>query len=293
MMSILKTNMSTMKVLIFVVLSACMVLVVLKLRCTDDHARWIASTGSATDLDFVPAAPNRLSDCDELFGPDTAASAFQLSAEFHAGFAAFDAAVNESVIAEGGYYEGNSFGMATQFKLMHYLASRPNVRSICETGFNLGHSSFNYLTANRHAIVHTFDIGFHQYAHTMATFLLARFPGRLFVHFGDSTQTVPAFARENPNHRCDFLYVDGGHTYPVAMADLLNFAAMADLDAGNIIMFDDYPALAWYSRPIGWAWENMCRWGYVRELMRCSHAKSEYKRGFVIGIVVRRPHLSF
>ena len=75
------------------------------------------------------------------------------------------------------------------------------------------------------------------------------FSSRFFVHFGDSTQTVPEFARAHPDHRCDFIYVDGGHT----MADLLNLAAMADVETGNVIMFDDYPTLKAFPRPFGWA----------------------------------------
>jgi len=238
-------------------------------------------------LDFVPAAPKKIPDCEELFGPDTAASAFQMSPEFQAGFTAFLAAVNKSTFPGG--YEGHSGQDQTQSKVLHYLASRSNVSTICETGFNLGHSAFSYLTANPHAVVHSFDIGQHAYAHKMATYMLSRFPDRLFVHFGNSMLTVPAFARENPNYHCDFMFVDGGHSYPVAMADLLNFAAMANLDDGNIIMFDDYPVSTSYSRDIAPAWENMCRWGYVRELLRCSYAKFKFLRGFVIGTVLQRP----
>jgi len=180
--------------------------------------------------------------------------------------------------------------MMMMMKVLHYLASRPNVRSICETGFNLGHSSFNYLTANRHAVVHSFDLGIHQYAHKMAAFMRRQFPSRIYVHFGDSTQTVREFARSRPHQRCDFIYVDGGHTYTVAMADLLNLASMADV--GNVIMFDDYPTLKAFPRPFGWAWENMRRWGYVRELLRCSFENKQFQRGFVIGTVVRRPTLT-
>ena len=60
----------------------------------------------------------------------------------------------------------------------------------------------------------------HVYARPMAQYLNETFPGRLYVHFGDSTVTVPQFIRENPNFRCDFILVDGGHTYEVAKADL-------------------------------------------------------------------------
>jgi len=279
------------KVLLIVASSAFMLLVALTLFRYNGRPVIAQSRGAAyPPFDFVPSAPKTLSDCDQLFGPDTSAAAFQLSSKYYAGFSDFDAAVNESTRNEE--IEGFTFQQPTQFKVLHYLASRPNVRSICETGFNLGHSSFNYLTATDHAVVHTFDLGIHQYAHKMATFLRRRFPNRFFVHFGDSTQTVPEFVRTHPDHRCHFIYVDGGHTYPTAMADLFNLAAMADVDAGNIIMFDDYPTLKAFPRPFGWAWENMRRWGYVRELLRCSFENKQFQRGFVIGTVVRRPSLS-
>jgi len=67
------------------------------------------------------------------------------------------------------------------------------------------------------------------------------------------------------------------------MVELLNFAAVAGLNNNIIIiMFDDYLAVTSFSRSIGWAWENTCRWGYVRELMRCSYAKRQFYRGFVV-----------
>ena len=51
-----------------------------------------------------------------------------------------------------------------------------------------------------------------------------------------------------------------GHIYPVSMADLLNMAAMADVEVdGNVVIFDDYPTLKASPRPFGWAWEDMRR----------------------------------
>ena len=276
------------KVLLIVASTAFVLLILLTLfRYNDRQVIWQSRGAATPPFDFVPPAPNSLSDCDQLFGRDTAAASFDLSSDYRTRFSAFSAAVNASTANEE--IEGFTFQQPTQFKVLHYLAGQPNVRSICETGFNLGHSSFNYLTANRHAVVHSFDLGIHQYAHRMSEYLRSEFPSRFFVHFGDSTQTVPEFVRARPHHRCDFIYVDGGHTYPVAMADLLNLAAMANVEAGNVIMFDDYPTLKAFPRPFGWAWENMRRWGYVRELVRCSFENKQFQRGFVVGTVIRRP----
>jgi len=240
-------------------------------------------------LDFVPAAPAILTDCDQLSGPNTAAASFNLSSDHQAGFPAFSAAVSNAHALGPEWAEGYAFQMPSQYKLLHYLAGRPNVSRICETGFNLGHSSFNFLTANRNIVVHSFDLGDHKYAHGMAACMQDQFPSRFFVHFGDSRQTVPKFALEHPNHRCDFIHVDGGHTYEVALADLLNLAAMADV--GNMILFDDYPSWM-FQGSLGCAWENVRRWGYVRELLRCTYKRWWHLRGFVLGTVIRPPSLA-
>lgn len=278
------------RVLLIVASSAFMLLILLTLFRYNGREVIMLSRGPASPpFDFVPAAPKTLSDCEQLFGEDTAAASFQLSSKYGALYPEFSAAVNESIINEE--VEGFTFQQPTQYKAIHYLAGRSNVHSICETGFNLGHSSFNYLTANERAIVHSFDLGIHQYAHKMAAFVRRHFPRRFFIHFGDSTQTVPDFAHANPDHRCQFIYVDGGHTYPVAIADMLNMATMADVDTGNVIIFDDYPTLKAFPRPFGWAWENMRRWGYIRELFRCSFENKQFQRGFVVGTVIKRPYL--
>ena len=103
------------------------------------------------------------------------------------------------------------------------MASLKFVRTVCETGFNYGHSSFNYLTANDKAVVHSFDIGSHPYTKHMADYLSAKFPGRFFIHYGDSAASLPEFVQKNPDIRCNLIFVDGWHSYPVAKSDLENF----------------------------------------------------------------------
>jgi len=239
-------------------------------------------------FDFVPDIPEKLFDCNRLFGSDTKAVNFSLSSMFQNHYSTFAAAAIKSQAGEA--VEGYSFPRFAQYKAIHYLASQPNVRNICETGFNLGHSSFNYLTVNNRTVVHSFDLGKHRYAHKMAAFLMHKFSGRLFVHFGDSTHTVPEFVIAHPSHRCDFIFVDGGHLYAVAMSDLLNLSAIANTDTGNVIMFDNYPDPNPHSvmRVIAPAWEKMLQLGYVRELFRCTYTPN-VSGGFVVGTVVRRP----
>jgi len=258
------------------------------------RSRWVSQSPADPPFEFIPAAHTDFHDCNELFSNDTAAAGFRLSHDFYDGFPAFEAAVKKTTKINRGY-SGHSGEVISQFKAIHYLASRSNVHNICETGFNLGHSSYNYLTANRIAIVHSFSLGRETFAHDMASFLRQRFPERFFIHFGNSIKTVPEFVRMHPDHRCDLIFVDGGHYYKAAMSDLINLAVVANVDAGNVIVLDDYPTKTPFPE-VGWAWENMRRWGYIRELFRCSFYQETSIRlrlkGFVVGTVVRRPTLS-
>lgn len=240
----------------------------------------------AFDFPFLSARHGSSGDCRQLF-VDTAVANFTLSADYQASVKRFEEAIAAALKRQS--FEGHSHQLPSMYLTMHFLASQPRVRHVCETGFNLGHSSFNFLTANRQLIVHSFDLGSHRYAHSMAEFMSKQFPGRFFVHFGDSTKTVPDFIRSDPDYRCDLLYVDGGHTYNVALADMMNFASAANVENGALIVFDDYPSVMF---ELGVAWEDIRRWGYVRESMRCFYP-NDRNRGFTIGRVVKRPSIEW
>jgi len=51
-------------------------------------------------------------------------------------------------------------------------------RTVCETGFNTGHSTLTYLVTNPGVQVHSFDLGQHAYSREMARYINQRFPGR-------------------------------------------------------------------------------------------------------------------
>jgi hypothetical protein len=107
--------------------------------------------------------------------------------------------------------------------------AQDDVRNICEIGFNAGHSALNWLTASPHTKVFAFDIGHHHYTAHGFEFLRQLFPRRLQLTMGDSTDTVPTFAKLNPGLKCDLLLIDGGHLLETARADLLNFRAIANM----------------------------------------------------------------
>ena len=72
-----------------------------------------------------------------------------------------------------------------------------DVRVMCETGFNGGHSSANYLLSNFFGLNMSyvgFDLGEHAYAHHALDFVATLFPGRVRVVWGDSAASLRKIA---------------------------------------------------------------------------------------------------
>lgn len=104
---------------------------------------------------------------------------------------------------------------------------------IMEIGFNAGHSGLLYLLSNPYSHIQFFDLGYHTYSRSCFEYLNEKFPGRLNVVWGDSTQTIPrAFGSV-----FDFIHIDGGHSRYVAESDFYNSKPLA---ANNcLVIIDD------------------------------------------------------
>ena len=76
---------------------------------------------------------------------------------------------------------------------------------------------------------------------------------RLHLTLGDSTITVPKTIADRVMPLCDVAFVDGGHVYAVAKADIGNFGNHMSKD--NLIIFDDYPTN--WGMAFGKAWEEV------------------------------------
>ncbi len=251
------------------------------------------STSTLSFVDFVHnQGPNaskqqRLGRCDELLFVGTPASDFRLSDSYVSLKPAFDAIIQWSGFVEA--VEGHSGLSYVQTRALHYLASRSAVHTVCETGYNVGHSAFNYLTANPQLVVHSFDIGQYEWTLRSAQNMSMLFPNRLFVHIGDSAVTVPKFLSENPSLRCSLIIIDGGHNYPSAKLDIENFASVAALE-NNAIVMDDYPSPSAH----GPAWDEAVKEGFIKEFFSCylkPEHKLEHAVGFAVGKVVAHPNL--
>ena len=61
---------------------------------------------------------------------------------------------------------------------------------------------------------------------------------RLKVINGSSIETVPKFARENPDVKCDVLSVDGGHYNDIPLRDIQNMRLLAN-KSFHVLFVDD------------------------------------------------------
>jgi len=182
-------------------------------------------------------------------------------------------------LANGGVNEGHSNQVVAETQTMNALAADPRVKTICETGFNGGHSSLRWLLHSQ-AHIYSFDIGVHGYSKPAATWLEQKFPGRHTATWGDSTQTLPVFRLQNPAVKCNLIFVDGGHDYAVAAADLTNFMSFADPDF-NIVFLDDVYCGQAYCLGPNQAWSQMTQQGLVTQTMQVTEPGGN--RGFAVG----------
>lgn len=147
-----------------------------------------------------------------------------------------------------------------------YLATTARstgARVIGEIGFNAGFSAQTFLRAVPDARVVSFDLVEHGYTKVAKKMVDAKFPGRHTLIAGDSTKTVPEYAAANPELRFDVAFIDGGHDYQVAKADIVNMMSMCT-EKTAVIIDDLTPWLKWGKGPTQ-AWNEGIEAGYIRQ----------------------------
>jgi hypothetical protein len=146
---------------------------------------------------------------------------------------------------------------------MQQLVHHAKVETVCEIGFNAGHSTLLWLASGAKRVL-SFELGQYTYSTKAVSFLNMRYPGRFQVVMGDSLDTVPAFRAMWPDERCNLLFIDGGHYYRHAMGDLQNFRGMRNETFHLLVMDDtnqDEVAAAWKEyMERGYALENEVVW---------------------------------
>ncbi|KAK2150229.1 hypothetical protein LSH36_417g04010 [Paralvinella palmiformis] len=220
--------------------------------------------------------PNDVRNCFQLFSGN-----YNLSASFVEEYNKFIIAYQE-IMKEKTPREGYTGLITVAFKAYLELASHSSVKTICETGFNAGHSTFGWLTINPNAHVYTFDIGVHRYAKPMAKYIRSLHPERFTITWGDSRKTLPAFHRQHPEVSCDLIVIDGGHTTDICKADFFNFKQMASAD--SVVILDNYPQKSWkFNKILGDVWEWAKRNGEVSEIFRCHVDRKPSDFGLSVG----------
>lgn len=140
-------------------------------------------------------------------------------------------------------------GSATDEQITHFtsLIQNKDVKSIAEIGFNAGVSSCAFLEASPEVQVISFDTGEHVYVQDAKKYIDATFPGRHTLLLGNSKTTVPKFAKDHSSTSFDLIFIDGGHDFETAKADLINMKKLAT--PNTILIFDDLTP--WHSWGIG------------------------------------------
>ncbi|KAI9034086.1 hypothetical protein DFJ74DRAFT_700485 [Hyaloraphidium curvatum] len=163
------------------------------------------------------------------------------------------------------------------------VSQNPWIRTVCETGFNGGHSATAFLSAHPPISRYiAFDLPHKDYGPAARATLKELFPGRVEVHDGDSRRTVPEFAAAHPEVRCDVVIVDGGHDEAAASADLKNMRRLAA--RRNFLLMDDLQGYGDWSKGVQKAWDGAKKEGWVREIeCNMEYRVPSGKHGFCIG----------
>lgn len=141
----------------------------------------------------------------------------------------------------------------------------PEVKRIMEIGFNAGHSADAFLKYNEDVKLVSFDIGTHNYVRNGKEYIDEHYPERHTLIIGDSTRTVPQY---ESSEKFDIIFIDGGHDYPVAKADIDNCARLAH--EKTLVIVDDIVSrsdwVQWYNRGPNRAWKEAIESGLIRQL---------------------------
>lgn len=115
------------------------------------------------------------------------------------------------------------------------------IKTICEIGFNAGHSALLWLTQSSSAEVIMFDIWTHKAAPIAENYLRTHVLNantRLSIHKGDSSSTVRTFHNHFPIKTCNIISIDGAHDEAHALQDIFNMQLLAD-PSFHVLFIDD------------------------------------------------------
>jgi len=133
-------------------------------------------------------------------------------------------------------FEGYSQEVPQQVEDLISLTNQTKL-NVMEIGFNAGHSAEVFLQNNAELTLTSFDLGGHDYVMTAKEYIDATYPNRHTLILGDSRQTIPIYIENNKDTTFDIIFIDGGHDYEIAKADMENCFHLAHKD--TIVIMDD------------------------------------------------------
>lgn len=140
---------------------------------------------------------------------------------------------------------------------------RGGVHTVCEVGFNAGHSATVWLDS-LDTKLKSFDLFRLPYSNASSSRLATVYPGRIEFFKGPSQVTVPQYissVRGGTQPLCDVWFVDGDHNRAAPEVDLRN--ALQASAKGAVIIADDcsarFPA-------VQYAWRKLIKEGLIADM---------------------------